>query len=140
MQQKIEHWQSVSRSIIFGLGRLFYHRTAKCKETTKRANPENPVDKNGRMKRKTLWKIHKNRCPGYLQAKAKQLFLNQQVGMYVEVPILYRASQHDHTSDTYIPKKLSQRMYHLTDGTKFKETGIPILLYCINKLIHRSTN
>ena len=54
--------------------------------------------------------------------------------MYVEVPILYRASQYDHTSDTYIPKKLSQRMYHLADGTKVQRDWYSsYLLYCINK-------
>ena len=74
-----------------------------------------------------------NHCPGYLQAKAKQLF-ESTGGMYVEVPILYRASQYDHTSDTYIPKKLSQRMYHLTDGTKVQRDWYSsYLLYCINK-------
>ena len=53
--------------------------------------------------------------------------------MYVEVPILYRASQYDHI-DTYIPKKLSQRMYHLTDGTKVQRDWYSsYLLYCINK-------
>ena len=100
----------------------------------KRANPENPVDKNGRMKRKKRFgRSIKNRCPGYLQAKAKQLF-ESTGGMYVEVPILYRASQYDHTSDTYIQKKLSQRMYHLTDGTKVQRDWYSsYLLYCINK-------
>ncbi len=59
------------------------------------------------MKRKKRFgRSIKNRCPGYLQAKAKQLF-ESTGGMYVEVPILYRASQYDHTSDTYIPKKFT---------------------------------
>ena len=104
------------------------------KKLQKRANPENPVDKNGRMKRKKRFgRSIKNRCPGYLQAKAKQLF-ESTGGMYVEVPILYRASQYDHTSDSYIPKKLSQRMYHLTDGTKVQRDWYSsYLLYCINK-------
>ena len=36
---------------------------------------------------------------------------------YIEVPNDYRASQYDHTADDYIKKKLSDRMYHLADGT-----------------------
>ena len=61
--------------------------------------------------------VFKNRCPGYMQAKAKQLF-ESTGGTYIEVPMDYRASQYDHTADAYIKKKLSQRMYCLTDGTK----------------------
>ena len=116
------------------LGDCFITEQPNAKKLQKRANPENPVDKNGRMKRKKRFgRSIKNRCPGYLQAKAKQLF-ESTGGMYVEVPILYRASQYDHTSDTYIPKKLSQRMYHLTDGTKVQRDWYSsYLLYCINK-------
>ena len=116
------------------LGDCFITEPPNAKKLQKRANPENPVDKNGRMKRKKRFgRSIKNRCPGYLQAKAKQLF-ESTGGMYVEVPILYRASQYDHTSDTYIPKKLSQRMYHLTDGTKVQRDWYSsYLLYCINK-------
>ena len=116
------------------LGDCFITEPPNAKKLQKRANPENPVDKNGRMKRKKRFgRSIKNRCPGYLQAKAKQLF-ESTGGMYVEVPILYRASQYDHTSDSYIPKKLSQRMYHLTDGTKVQRDWYSsYLLYCINK-------
>ena len=116
------------------LGDCFITESPNAKKLQKRANPENPVDKNGRMKRKKRFgRSIKNRCPGYLQAKAKQLF-ESTGGMYVEVPILYRASQYDHTSDSYIPKKLSQRMYHLTDGTKVQRDWYSsYLLYCINK-------
>ena len=113
---------------------LILRAMERSRRAMKRANPENPVDKNGRMKRKKRFgRSIKNRCPGYLQAKAKQLF-ESTGGMYVEVPILYRASQYDHTSDSYIPKKLSQRMYHLTDGTKVQRDWYSsYLLYCINK-------
>ena len=116
------------------LGDCFITEPPNAKKLQKRANPENPVDKNGRMKRKKRFgRSIKNRCPGYLQAKAKQLF-ESTGGMYVEVPILYRASQYDHTSDTYIPKKLSQRVYYLTDGTKVQRDWYSsYLLYCINK-------
>ena len=116
------------------LGDCFITEPPNAKKLQKRANPETPVDKNGRMKRKKRFgRSIKNRCPGYLQAKAKQLF-ESTGGMYVEVPILYRASQYDHTSDTYIPKKLSQRVYYLTDGTKVQRDWYSsYLLYCINK-------
>ena len=116
------------------LGDCFITEPPNAKKLQKRANPENPVDTNGQMKRKKRFgRSIKNRCPGYLQAKAKQLF-ESTGGTYVEVPILYRASQYDHTSDSYIPKKLSQRMYHLTDGTKVQRDWYSsYLLYCINK-------
>ncbi|MFR3258033.1 MAG: hypothetical protein ACLTRS_12855 [Lachnospiraceae bacterium] len=48
--------------------------------------------------------------------------------MCVEVPILYRASQYDHTSDSYIPKKLSQRMYHLDRWDKGSKRLVFLLL------------
>ena len=73
------------------LGDCFITEPPNAKKLQKRANPENPVDKNGRMKRKKRFgRSIKNRCPGYLQAKAKQLF-ESTGGMYVEVAILYRA-------------------------------------------------
>ena len=120
------------------LGDCFITEPPNAKKLQKRANPENPVDKNGRMKRKKRFgRSIKNRCPGYLQAKAKQLF-ESTGGKYVEVPTLYRASQYDHTSDTYIPKKLSQRMYHLTDGTKVQRDWYSsYLLYCVDKTYTR---
>jgi len=77
LQQKIEHWQSVSRSIIFGLWEtaLSQNRQIAKKTTKKEANPENPVDKNGRMKRKkTLRKIHKKSLPRLPAGKSKAAF------------------------------------------------------------------
>lgn len=82
---------------------------------------------------KALRKIHKKSLPRLPAGKSKATF-ESTGGMYVEVPILYRASQYDHTSDSYIPKKLSQRMYHLADGTKVQRDWYSsYLLYCINK-------
>ena len=53
------------------LGDCFITEPPNAKKLQKRANPENPVDKNGRMKRKKRFgRSIKNRCPGYLQAKA----------------------------------------------------------------------
>ena len=52
-------------------------------------------------------------------------------GTYIEVPNNYRASQYDHTSDDYIKKKLSDRMYKLADGTLVQRDWYSsFLLYC----------
>lgn len=62
------------------------------------------------------------------------------------MPNDYKASQYDHTSDEYIKKSLSQRMYKLSDGTMVqRDLYSSFLLYCIdlntnkidkNKCIH----
>ena len=62
------------------------------------------------------------------------------------MPNDYKASQYDHTSDTYIKKSLSQRMYRLQDGTMVqRDLYSSFLLHCIdlntnkidkNKCIH----
>ncbi len=99
------------------LGDVFVTEPKNAKKLQKRANPEEPLDKNGKPKRKKRFgKSIKNRCPGYFQAKVKQVFQNTG-GKYIEVPGKYRASQYDHTADDYIEKKLSDRMYPLSDGT-----------------------
>ena len=52
-------------------------------------------------------------------------------GTYIEVLNDYRASQYDHTADDYIKKKLSDRMYHLADGTLVQQDWYSsFLLYC----------
>ena len=49
----------------------------------------------------------------------------------MEVPSDYRASQYDHTADDYIKKKLTDRMYHLVDGTLVQRDWYSsFLLYC----------
>ena len=49
-------------------------------------------------------------------------------GTYIEVSNDYRASQYDHTADD---KKLSDRMYHLADGTLIQQDWYSsFLLYC----------
>lgn len=85
--------------------------------------------KNGKPNRKKRFgKSIKNRCPGYFQAQAKRKFKH-----YVEVPKDYRASQYDHTADDYIKKKLSQRMFKLSDGTLVQRDWYSsFLLYCID--------
>ena len=53
-------------------------------------------------------------------------------GVYIEVPVTYRASQYDHTCNKYIKKALSQRMYELTDGTRVQRDWYSsFLMYCI---------
>ena len=47
------------------------------------------------------------------------------------MPKDYRASQYDHTVNDYIKKKLSDRMYKLTDGTLVQRDWYSsFLLYC----------
>ena len=95
----------------------------KAKKTTK--------NKNGKINRKKRYgKSIKNRCPGYFQAQAEKKFK-----YYVEVDNDYRASQYDHTADDYIKKKLSQRLYALTDGTIVQRDWYSsFLLYCCDIL------
>ena len=82
-------------------------------------------------RRKRFGKSIKNRCPGYFQAQAKAKF-ERTGGVYIEVPITYRASQYDHTCNKYIKKALSQRMYELADGTRVQRDWYSsFLMYCI---------
>ena len=51
----------------------------------------------------------------------------------IEVPQEYRASQYDHTVDEYIKKKLSDRMFKLTDGSRVqRDLYSSFLLYNID--------
>lgn len=89
------------------------------------------TDSKGRINRKKRFgRSIKNRCPGGFQAALEKKFTNTG-GMYKEVPMDYRASQYDHTEDGYIKKKLSDRMYHLHDGTIVQRDWYSsFLLYC----------
>lgn len=115
------------------LGDVFVTEAKNAKKLQKRANPEDPLNKNGKPKRKKRFgRSIQNRCPGYFQAKIQQLF-ESTGGTYIEVPSDYRASQYDHTVDDYIKKKLSQRMFNLKDGTKVQRDWYSsFLLYCID--------
>ena len=95
----------------------------RAKETTK--------NKKGKFnKKKRFGKSIKNRCPGGFQATVEKKFTSTG-GLYIEVPSNYRASQYDHTADDYIKKKLSQRIYKLTDGTEVQRDWYSsFLLYC----------
>ena len=115
------------------LGNIFVTEAKNAKKLQRRAKPEEPLDKNGKPKRKKRFgKSIQNRCPGYFQMKVKQIF-ESTGGIYIEVPADYRASQYDHTADDYIKKKLSQRMFCLQDGTKVQRDWYSsFLLYCID--------
>lgn len=115
------------------LGNVFVTEAKNAKKLQRRAKPEDPLDKNGKPKRKKRFgKSIQNRCPGYFQMKVKQMF-ESTGGIYIEVPTDYRASQYDHTTDDYIKKKLSQRMFCLQDGTKVQRDWYSsFLLYCID--------
>lgn len=113
------------------LGDTFITEPKNAKKLQKRANPEEPLDKNGKPKKKKRFgKSIKNRCPGYFQAQVKKVF-EATGGTYKEIPSQYRASQYDHTADDYIKKKLSQRIFNLTDGTTVQRDWYSsFLLYC----------
>ena len=82
-------------------------------------------------RKKRFGKSIKNRCPGYFQAQAKAKF-ERTGGVYIEIPVTYRASQYDHTCNKYIKKALSQRMYELADGTRVQRDWYSsFLMYCI---------
>lgn len=112
------------------LGDVFVTEPKNAKKLQKRSRKDG-TDKNGRfIRKKRFGKSIKNRCPGYFQAQAEQKF-----ACYMEVPNDYRASQYDHMSDSYVKKKLSQRMYSLSDGTVVQRDWYSsYLLYCIDLL------
>ncbi|MCH4035875.1 MAG: hypothetical protein LKE85_18225 [Lachnospiraceae bacterium] len=83
-------------------------------------------------RKKRFGKSIQNRCPGYSQAQIEQKF-TQTGGQYIEVPKQYRASQYDHPSVIFIMKKLSARMYRLSDGTLVQRDWYSSFLpYCID--------
>ena len=68
--------------------------------------------------------------PGGFQTTIEKKF-EVSGGRYIEVASNYRASQYDHTADAYVKKKLSDRMYHLADGTLVQRDWYSsFLLYC----------
>ena len=82
-------------------------------------------------RKKRFGKSIKNRCPGYFQAQVKATF-ERTGGVYIEVPVTYRASQYDHTCNKYIKKALSQRMYELANGARVQRDWYSsFLMYCI---------
>ena len=111
------------------LGNVFITEPKNAKKLQRKAKPS---EEKKTKRRKRFGKSIKNRCPGYFQAKVKQRFTGSG-GKYIEAPNNYRASQYDHTADEYIKKKLSDRMYSLSDGTKVQRDWYSsFLLYCMN--------
>ena len=114
------------------LGDVFITETKNAKALQRRAK-ETTVNANGKINRKKRFgRSIKNRCPGYFQAQVKRKF-TQTCGTYIEVPQDYRASQYDHTVDEYIKKKLSDRIFKLTDGSRVqRDLYSSFLLYNID--------
>ncbi len=95
----------------------------RTKETTKNS-------KGKFNKKKRFGKSIKSRCPSGFQTTVEKKF-KISGGTYIEVPNNYRASQYDHTADDYIKKKLSDRFFHLKDGTEVQRDWYSsYLLYC----------
>ena len=112
------------------LGDIFITEPKNASKLMKRAKETTINDKGKFNKKKRFGKSIKNRCPGGFQATIKNKF-NISGGTYIEVPNNYRASQYDHTADDYIKKKLSDRIYNLTDETQVQRDWYSsYLLYC----------
>ena len=112
------------------LGDVFITEPKNASKLMKRAKKTTKNKKGKFNKKKRFGKSIKNRCPGRFQSTVEQKFTSTG-GLYIEVPNNYRASQYDHTADDYIKKKLSQRMYKLTDGTEVQRDWYSsFLLYC----------
>ena len=127
------------------LGNVFITEPKNAKKLQKRSNKTERQDNPSIIKKpdgteqniykykrkKRHGKSIKNRCPGYFQAQVKAKF-EQTGGIYIEVPMTYRASQYDHTCNKYIKKTLSQRMYDLTNGTRVQRDWYSsFLMFCI---------
>lgn len=119
------------------LGDIFVTEPKNASKLMKRTK-ETTVNSKGKFnKKKRFGKSIKNRCPSGFQATIEKKF-KVTCGTYIEVPNNYRASQYDHTADDYIKKKLSDRMYRLTDGTLVQRDWYSsFLLYCYD---HKTKN
>ena len=96
----------------------------------KKARPRKKADKKtGKMKhcrRKRFGRSIQNRCPGLFRAELKKKFRE-----YIEVDLMFRASQYDHESDDYVKKKLSQRTHHHSRGRASpRDAYSAFLLWC----------
>lgn len=116
---------------IRSLGDVFITEPKNAKKLMARAKETTINEKTGKMNRKKRFgKSVRNRCPGYFQSHVKDVFLLTG-GKYFEVPYGYRASQYDHTSGEYVKRKLSERMFPLSDGTMVqRDLYSSFLLYC----------
>ena len=112
------------------LGDVFVTEPKNASKLMKRTK-ETTINSKGKFnKKKRFGKSIKNRCPSGFQTTIERKF-RVSGGTYIEVSNNYRASQYDHTADDYIKKKLSDRMYKLTDGTLVQRDWYSsFLLYC----------
>ena len=99
---------------IRSLGDVFITEPRNAKKLMLRTKETAVNEKTGRKKR--FGKSVRNRCPGYFQSQIEMKFTSTG-GRYFEVPYDYRASQYDHTNGEYEKRKLSERMFPLSDGT-----------------------
>ena len=114
------------------LGDIFITEPKNASKLMRRAKETTKNSKGKFNKKKRFGKSIKNRCPSGFQTTVEKKF-KISGGTYIEVPNNYRASQYDHTADDYIKKKLSDRMYYLTDGTLVQRDWYSsFLLYCYN--------
>lgn len=112
------------------LGDVFVTEPKNAGKLMKRAKVTTINSKGKFNRKKRFGKSIKNRCPSGFQATIEKKFKSSG-GTYIEVPQNYRASQYDHTADDYIKKKLSDRMYKLTDGTLVQRDWYSsYILYC----------
>lgn len=112
------------------LGDVFITEPKNASKLMKRVKETTKNDKGKFNSKKRFGKSIKNRCPSGFQTTVENKFKTTG-GTYIEVPNNYRASQYDHTADDYIKKKLSDRMYKLTDGTLVqRDLYSSFLLYC----------
>ena len=112
------------------LGDIFITEPKNAGKLMKRAKETTRNNKGKFNKKKRFGKFIKNRCPSGFQTTIEKKF-KVSGGTYLEVPNHYRSSQYDHTAGDYIKKKLSDRMYHLMDGTFVQRDWYSsFLLYC----------
>ena len=87
------------------------------------------VDSRGRVRmtsRKRMGRSVQNRCPGLFRELLRQRFSS-----YREVHRMFRASQYDHMSDSYVKKPLGQRTHVFPDGRGSPRDGYSsFLLWC----------
>lgn len=112
------------------LGDVFITEPKNASELMRRAE-ETTVNSKGKFnKKKRFGKSIKNRCPSGFQTAVENKF-KVTGGVYIEVSNNYRASQYDHMADDFIKKKLSDRIYKLSDGTLVQRDWYSsFLLYC----------
>ncbi len=119
---------------IRSLGNIFVTESENADRLKKKAKNTTKADNGKYRRKKRFGKSIQNRCPGYFQMQVKKKF-ESTGGLYYEAANDYRASQYDHTADDYIKKKLSQRIYKLTDGTEVQRDWYSsYLLYCFDNI------